>query len=175
MPLPPTSPGICDLVHVFVGRIPDSGKKFLVFADINCPLGSLSGEMHPSLPLTPSARIIVSLDWACPMSSTQLRPWQATLILVLTRDLTEGPLLTTRAHRGQTHSCHQEKRTAASYHAYQDSLAWGGEERRRGKDQRRQHSGWRSNSAGNIGGTGALLGLGVSYSRCPCGQLSSIC
>lgn len=92
MPLPPTSPGICNLVHVFVGRIPDSGKKkSLVFADINCPLGSPSGEMHPSLPLTPSAHIIVSLDWAGPTSSsTQLRPWQATLILVLTRDLTEN-------------------------------------------------------------------------------------
>lgn len=35
----PTIPGICDLVHVFMGRIriPDSGKKFSVFPDTNYP------------------------------------------------------------------------------------------------------------------------------------------
>lgn len=50
---------------------------------------------------------------------------------------------------------------------------WPGVERRSRKDQRKQHSGWRSDSTGNTGGTESLLGLGVSYSRCPCSQLAS--
>lgn len=35
----PTIPGICDLVHVFMGRvrIPDSGKKILSISDTNYP------------------------------------------------------------------------------------------------------------------------------------------
>lgn len=48
-----------------------------------------------------------------------------------------------------------------------------GVERKQGKDKRRQHSEWHSNSTGNIGGTESLLGLGVSYSWWPCSQLAS--
>lgn len=48
-----------------------------------------------------------------------------------------------------------------------------GVERKQGKDKRRQHSGWHSNSTGNTGGPESLLGLGVSYSWWPCSQLAS--
>lgn len=167
------------------------------------PLSSVpSGEKHPFL--TPSAHITVSLDWASsPVLSTQLRPWQAqlweeaTLIFVSTRDLTEksewrlntqvskGPLLTTRAHRGQTHGCHQEEncclipRPVCNIWVLNGGLTMctrtprPGVERKQGKDKRRQHSGWHSNSTGNTGGTESLLGLGVSYSWWPCSQLAS--
>lgn len=45
----PTIPGICDLVHVFMGRvrIPDSGKKILSISRYKLP----SDEGSPSIPV----------------------------------------------------------------------------------------------------------------------------
>lgn len=100
----PTTPGICDLVHVFVGRIrvSDSGKKIPRISRHKLPSDKASpsildaqkraegdgnltvlstgplGRNSPLL-LTPSARITVSLDWASFPTSSVPCPGRLTL------------------------------------------------------------------------------------------------